>query len=29
MLAQLFNFKPEPLFEITEAAEREAVKVKF
>ena len=28
-LAQLFNFKPEPLFEITEAAEREAVKVKF
>ncbi len=29
MLAQLFSFKAEPLFEITEAVEREAVKVKF
>jgi LemA protein len=29
ILAQLFSFKVEPLFEITEAAEREAVKVKF
>ena len=28
-LAQVFNFKTKPLFEITEAAEREAVKVKF
>jgi LemA protein len=29
MLAQLFGFKVEPLFEITEGEEREAVKVKF
>ncbi len=29
ILAQVFHFKLEPLFEITEAAEREAVKVKF
>lgn len=29
IIAQLFNFKPEPLFEITETAEREPVKVKF
>jgi len=29
LIAQTFGFKEEPLFEITEAAEREAVKVKF
>lgn len=29
LLAGIFGFKPEPLFEITEATEREAVKVKF
>jgi len=29
IIAQIFSFKPEPLFEITEAAEREAVKVDF
>ena len=29
MLAQVFNFKSKPLFEITEDEEREAVKVKF
>jgi len=29
LIAQIFGFKEKPLFEITEAAEREAVKVKF